>query len=138
MKLIDQHRNGLFPEHRGAQMQQGPHERVRLTIPAREALEAAGAKITLTPDRDGVTLYTVELSDRVPRDIVAAHIRNTDHLGLRLAIEPEYPGEISSYWETLDFTPCPKCAAPLIWYEAGYVPGYRVCAGSKHHHMLAR
>jgi hypothetical protein len=57
---------------------------------------------------------------------------------VRLDIEPEYPGEIAAYWQQLDFTGCPECAAPLVWYEAGYVPGYRVCSRGPHHHVLAK
>lgn len=138
MKLKYQKRNGLFQEHRRGDLRQAPHERVRLTIPAREALESAGAIILAEPSDGGPALYTVELMDRVPQDVVATRIIDTDHLGLRMSNEPEYPGEIwHAYWEQLDFTPCPKCGAPLIWYEAGYVPGYRVCARKPHHHILA-
>lgn len=137
MRLEYQNRTGLLPEHAG--VRQGPHEGVRLTIPAREALQAAGARITMEPPSGEPALYTVELGERVPEGIVATRILHTEHLGLRMDNEPEYPGEIGhAYWEQLDFTPCPECGAPLVWYEAGYVPGYRVCARAPHHHVLAR
>lgn len=132
-----QNQTGLFSEHKGARVEQGPHERVRLTIPAREALQGAGAKITAEPnDESGAQLYTVELTERTPENIIAVRILNTDHTGLRTSDEPKYPGEVSDGWLQLDFTPCPKCGAPLVWYEAGYVPGYRVCAKKPHHHVL--
>lgn len=134
MKLKYQRRTGLFPEHAG--VQPTTHTRVRLTIPAREALERAGAHITAVSSEP--RLYTVTLGATVPAGIIATRIIGTNHLGLRMQDEPEYPGEIGeAYWEQLDFTPCPQCGAPLVWYEAGYVPGYRVCARKPHHHVLA-
>jgi hypothetical protein len=52
--------------------------------------------------------------------------------------EPEYPGERDAgFWIRLEFISCPKCKAPLAWYEAGYVPGYRVCCRAPYHHFLA-
>jgi hypothetical protein len=134
MELTYQRRDGLFPEH--ASVEQGPHERVRLTIPAREALQRAGASITPEPADGGHQIYTVALGNTVPEGVVAVRIVGTDHLALRMDIEPEYPGEIGTLWEQADFSPCPVCGAPLVWYEAGYVPGYRVCARPPHHHVL--
>jgi hypothetical protein len=143
MKIEYQNRTGLFPEHRGVTLIPQTYQRVRLTIPVYEALERAGATVTPEPDdaRTGARLCSVTLSpvERVPDGMVTTRIIGTSHLGLRLAIEPEYPGEIAeAYWEQLDFTGCPQCGRPLIWYEAGYVPGYRVCARPPHHHVLAR
>lgn len=133
--LQDQRRTGLSREH--SDVRQGVHSNVRLTIPAREALERSGATIIPEPGQL-YQLYSVELGATLPSGIVATRIINESHLALRLDIEPEYPGEIGhAYWEQLNFTPCPKCGAPLVWYEAGYVPGYRVCAGRKHHHWQA-
>lgn len=30
--------------------------------------------------------------------------------------------------------PAPRCPGMLRWAEAGHVPGYRICDGSRHHH----
>ncbi len=64
--------------------------------------------------------------------------------GLRLQSEPAYPGEWAgvvcvAWWERGDWVPCPHhgCGAPLVWYEAGYVPGYRICLWG-HHAQLSR
>ena len=74
----------------------------------------------------------------MPKGIVAVHINAAPWLALRMDNEPEYPQEFPDYWASVDFTPCPKCGAPVVWYEAGYVPGYRVCSQSPHHHSLAK
>ena len=33
------------------------------------------------------------------------------------------------YWAAVTDVPCPvhECSQTVCWYEAGYVPGYRVC-----------
>jgi len=38
-------------------------------------------------------------------------------------------GERRDYWSAVTDVPCPVpgCDQTVIWYEAGYVPGYRVC-----------
>ena len=38
----------------------------------------------------------------------------------------EHPGD---YWDAVTDVPCPVegCSHTVVWYEAGYVPGYRVC-----------
>ena len=145
VELQDQKRKGL-PEHK--KVAPALHEKVRLTIPAREALEAAGATVTPEPMNMaiGMPTYTVRLGDQVPIGLVAAHTKISysggswwELLSLRMEIEPEYPGEfMGDYWQRLDFAPCPKCGAPLMWYEAGYIPGYRVCSKPPHHHWLAK
>jgi hypothetical protein len=137
VKMKDMKRTGLFAEHKG--VQPPTYTRLRVTIPAREALVACGATITQEDNgRFAVTLATSKKA--VPPGIVATHISGAiGGLALRMDNDPEYPGEIGhAYWEQVDFTPCPKCGAALIWYEAGYVPGYRVCASKPHHHSLAQ
>lgn len=44
-----------------------------------------------------------------------------------------------SSWESITDVPCPckDCDGILRWAEAGYVPGYRICDGTKHHHHFA-
>lgn len=136
MQLIDQKRSGLLPEHKGLKLGRNTYNNVRLTIPVREALLANGADISLLSQADST--FTVTPGETLPEGIVATRILGTSHLGLRLHNEPPYPGEIGeACWEQIDFTPCPKCNHALVWYEAGFVPGYRVCAGPKHHHFLA-
>lgn len=38
----------------------------------------------------------------------------------------KFPGD---YWDAVTNVPCPVagCDQIVVWYEAGYVPGYRVC-----------
>jgi hypothetical protein len=56
---------------------------------------------------------------------------------------PEYPGEwpqsAIAWHEHGQWVPCPSCGASLIWHEAGYVPGYRLCTrpAGGHHVQLA-
>lgn len=42
------------------------------------------------------------------------------------APRPDWP---RSYWPAVTDVPCPVrgCDQAVVWYEAGYVPGYRVC-----------
>lgn len=134
-------RSGLFPEHRKHGTAAPRYPGLRLTIPAQEALVAGGnvvAEEAGPHDADSVT-YTVTLSGTVPAGLVFAQgMRGTDR-GLRLKGEPEYPWEktdCAAWWDRLAFEPCPKCGAALIWYEAGYAPGYRICHGKRHHHVM--
>lgn len=139
MELEYQDRSGIEQD---LELRPSTYERVRLTIPAREALQAANALIVTEANdaKTGASLYTVTLSaqERVPVDLIAGHIAGTDHTTLRLSEEEEYPHEIPMFWEQVDFSGCPKCGKPLIWWEAGYVPGYRVCSGRSHHHVIAK
>lgn len=70
------------------------YEDLRLTIPAREALERAGN--TCTPSRTawpgGPQLYDVTLRTAPDGGLVLCLIGSGDR-GMRLAAEPEYPGE---------------------------------------------
>lgn len=147
--LEDMGRTGLFSEHHGLQVRPAAHEKTRLTIPAREALLDSGAVVVGEPMDMSIDVptYTVTLGERVPAGlvVVATFLDNLkgsgyfDVLSLRMDNEPPYPNEQGcDIWRQLDFTPCPKCGAPLVWYEAGYVPGYRVCAKKPHHHWLAK
>ena len=132
MKLISQKRAGLLAEHGG--IAPVTYD-ARATIPAAEALEAAGA--TLEPMSGGIG-YRITLGHKMPTNLVACRLNGSPSLGLRCANEPEFPGEIHDYWATVDFTPCPVCGSPVVWYEAGYATGYRVCTGPQHHHSLAK
>lgn len=133
VKLVSQKRSGLFAEHDGV----APlvYE-VRATIPVVEALQAAGA--TVEPLAAPIVGYKITLGKKVPPGIVAVHLKSSPQIGLRMHDEPEYPMEHHDYWATVDFAPCPVCGGPVVWYEAGYVPGYRVCANPPHHHSLAK
>jgi hypothetical protein len=132
MKLVSQKKLGLLPEHRKHGIE--PIVRtVRATLPVIEALRGAGSKIE---PHDGT--YTITLGHEMPHGIVAVQVMGSADIFLRLSIEPEYPGEIeAAWWHKVDWLPCPVCGAPVVWYEAGFVPGYRVCTGPKHHHSLA-
>ncbi len=135
IKMKYQGRDGLFLEHEGAKFEPHTFAHVRVTVPAREELERVGCILTQT--HIDPPLFDVRMSDIAPIGMIATRILNTDHLGLRLEIEPKFPGEIGhAYYEQMAFTPCPICGATLVWYEAGYVPGYRVCVKAPHHHSM--
>lgn len=132
VKLVSQKRTGLFPEHNG--IAPVVYE-TRATIPAIEALREAGATIVAVDNNE----YQITLGPQMPKGIVAVDVFGSFNGCIRMEHEPEYPmGEHPNYWRQVDFTPCPVCGAPVVWYEAGYVPGYRVCTGPKHHHSLAK
>jgi hypothetical protein len=134
VKLIDKKNQGLFPEHKG--IGKIKYE-ARATIPVVEALQQAGAIVEPLRSPDGG--YSITLGDTMPEDIIAVHLNHSDpRIGLRLGSEDPYPQEHPDYWATVNFTPCPVCKAPVVWYEAGYVSGYRVCTQAPHHHSLAQ
>jgi hypothetical protein len=131
MKLINQKKRGLFAEHNGI----APVVyTVRATVPAAEALHAAGAVLVPLPNGIG---YEITLGPQMPANLIACQLNESPHIGVRCSNEPEFPGESPDYWASVNFSPCPVCGSPVVWYEAGYVPGYRVCTGPKHHHSLA-
>lgn len=120
------------------------HDAVRMTLPVREALVAAGATVTpISSGPDQIAVYHVRLGDRIPAGIVATTTDVSEHgwiPTLRMTHEPdfsEFCRTADVHWTSVDWTPCPKCGAPLVWYEAGYAPGYRVCSRPPHHHMQA-
>ena len=48
--------------------------------------------------------------------------------------EPEHeeypmPRQPGTWWNSVTDVPCPVpgCGQTIVWWEAGYVPGYRVC-----------
>jgi hypothetical protein len=122
------------------------YERLRLTIPAREALERAGNQVRpmlCTQAELGIELYVVQQELGVPfysvtlvypptnLELVLIGQGEGQHRGLRLSDEQAYPGEWpdgSIAWPARgSWTPCPRCGAALRWHEAGYVQGYRIC-----------
>lgn len=109
------------------------HPDLRITIPARERLVQSGNRVT--PSSDG--RWTVELH-QPPQGLVYCLIGygNEQHNGLRCEDEPAYPQEwpsdVIAWHEHGDWVPCPKCGGALVWYEAGYVPGYRLCTHGHH------
>ena len=44
----------------------------------------------------------------------------------------DMPARPPDYWAAVTNVPCPMvgCEQTVVWYEAGYVPGYRVCMNS--------
>jgi hypothetical protein len=133
-------RTGLLAEHHGVAAP--VHESLRLTVPAREKLERLGNGIERNGETSGMgaPLYRVTLAGYMPSTIVLCLIGHgpEQHRGLRLQDEPAYPGEwpegTLAWHEHGDWVPCPDCGRPLVWYEAAYVPGYRVCSSAPHHH----
>lgn len=111
----------------------------RMTIPVREALRRAGNEVVTAGAGD---LYAVTLRSP-PAGIVDCLIGNhaDQHRGLRMHDEPPYPGEWPrggvAWHEQGQWTPCPKCGGALVWYEAGYVPGYRICTAGHHVQLSA-
>ena len=131
MPLIAQNRVGLFSEH----LRVAPVTATALaTTRVVEALKDAGA--TVTPLPSPAAGYEITLGEQMPAGIVALHHHEAPHLALRMRGEPG-PGRAYDCWTQIDWTPCPVCGAPVVWYEAGYVPGYRVCVRPPHHHSLA-
>ena len=41
------------------------------------------------------------------------------------------------YWTNVTGIPCPvpQCEGTILWYEAAYVPGYRICSHCQRHFM---
>lgn len=127
----------------------GPY---RMTLPVREAFLRAGNEIAITGIRDTgcdlVELLTCHEMRRPPDGNImvcligyaAMHGRpDTQHYGLRFGCEPEFPCEWPNFhdkWQQGYFAPCYKCGASVVWHEAGYVPGYRICLNG-HHSMLS-
>lgn len=113
---------------------------LRLTIPAREALDRNGNHVERVAGEFVGPMYRVTLAGDIPAGVVLCLIGygSDQHRGLRLDDEPEYPGEWRdgglSWAERGSWVPCPQCGAALVSHEAGYVPGYRVCARAPHHH----
>lgn len=123
------------------------YEGLRLTIPAREALERAGNRVIVgrgvdvADPRSRWPVYDVTLTGKVPDGLVLALIGNghDQHRGLRTQDEEPYPlewpaGQGIAWYERGEWVPCPapRCRRALVWYEAGYVPGYRVCTRGHH------
>lgn len=102
------------------------------TLPVIEAMRRSGAECEQVGE-----IWKITLGPQMPDGIVAVHLNQYPATGIRLEHEPSYPQEYADSWRQVDFTPCPVCLAPVVWYEAGYVPGYRVCTGKRHHHSLA-
>lgn len=105
---------------------------LRLTIPAREALAAAGNRV----DPGGADAYGRErwivTLVRPPASLVLVLIGHgaEQHRGLRTDDEQAYPGEWTdgiTWWERGGWIPCPDCGHALLWCEAGFVPGWRIC-----------
>ncbi len=112
-----------------------PCYEIRLTIPAREALERAGNSIDRPPSATGTPI--VELR-RPPRGrdrlVIVALIGSTD-TAARMEDEPRWPGECDATTCVRgEWVPCPhpRCGRALVWYEAGYVAGYRICLRGHH------
>lgn len=117
------------------------YQRVRMTIPARELLQQGGNIVELDPDETRHRAYTVTLAGRVPAPrlgltLVLVGRGHEQHYALRLASEPPYPDEWPAgavpWYLRGEWVPCPRCGGALVWYEAGYVPGYRLCTRGHH------
>ena len=122
-------------------------DQYRATIPAIEAIlrepgnrveRPAGVEVrpgsVFGAAQEPSGLWAIWLA-RPPAGIIVVRILGSSDVAIRMADEPEYPGEAPAAWhERGEWTPCPAqgCGRALLWAEAGYVPGYRVCAGGGH------
>lgn len=133
---------------------------LRLTIPAHERLLDAGSNVVRADymiSRDGPWAYEITLTTPPP-GLVQVLVRDQwaaepamiapsqrpgavpNHRALRCDDEPEYPGEwpdAVAWHEHGQWVPCPTCGSALVWYEAGYVLGYRICVRRTHHAQLS-
>jgi hypothetical protein len=100
------------------------YEGLRLTLPAKELLERAGNTVEKTDKYYTLMLRYPPANVRV----VIAEIMGEQSLALRCEGEPQFPCEYPAAWHDVGlFTACPECGAALMWCEAGYVPGWRIC-----------
>lgn len=134
MKTINQHRTGLMAGGKGPLFGASAKFDV-MTIPAREALEKVADRqdddaYYFTRPPAGLVVVLAPVPNGQPGQLTYA---------LRCEDEPPFPGEVRddgmTYWQRAALEPCPICGAALVWYEAGYVPGYRVCAKRPYHHI---
>lgn len=114
------------------------HGGLRLTVPAREALLRAGNRVVcIRVVPAGAETWDVTLCGSVPPGLVLDVLGDATR-ALRLDDEPGWPGaypdSVVAWNERGEWIPCPMCGAALVWWEAGYVPGYRICARAPHHH----
>ena len=61
-------------------------------------------------------------------DVIVRDEHGTGRREHRLYRMPPHP----DYWPAVTDVPCPVdgCVQTVVWYEAGYVPGWRVCMAS--------
>ena len=124
-----------------------PTYEIRLTIPAREEIERAWAtlpgdprlvvargglvgvrnEIDRPPSAAGIPIVTL----RTPPPglvIVAVDVMGERSLGARTIEDGPWPREFpAAWWDVGAWVPCPTCGAALLWCEAGFVPGWRIC-----------
>lgn len=106
---------------------------IRLTTPALESLLRDKNPITVDETPDGPR-YTLSIISP-PGGLVISFISGGAEVAIRTEDEPPYPRECPAAWYIIgDFVPCPRrgCGRGLVWYEAGYVPGYRICLAGHH------
>ena len=91
------------------------------------ALERAGNRLVSWPG-DHRLCYVEIIHPPAGLELVPIGPGN---LALRLATEPsppgEWPAESVPWWERGQWVPCPECGYALLWCEAGFVPGWRIC-----------
>lgn len=67
--------------------------------------------------------------DAAPPDISVLVVRRQPD-DIEDDIEAEIiAGPITDAWWDVPLPPCPDCGGDLVWHEAGYVPGTRICMG---------
>lgn len=132
-----------------------PKYETRLTIPAREAIDRAWADAAAKPSRRpggirwlkneidrppsaaGIPIVTLRTPPVVCLVIVHVEIMGEQSMGVRTVEDGPWPGEFAAAWYDVGaWVPCPTCGAALLWCEAGFVPGWRICL-SGHASQLA-
>ncbi len=106
---------------------------VRATIPARELLQDYGNHVRAVDGGSTVNVTLIRPPNE-PMLVVCMTIYDClDIVSLRTETEPPFPRELTADWASVGaFVPCPECGAALVWFEAGYVPGYRICLRGHH------
>lgn len=120
---------------------------VRMTPKARKALKKAGHKVK-AENADLKTFSVTLCGRRMPR--LCVEIRLVDCLEYPCIHVPNdryfslwrsgcWDGQSwQNIWRDAEWMTCPRCKAPITWYEAGFVPGYRICLGNAHHHLILK
>ena len=122
-----------------------PQIEIRLTIPAREAIERAWAQapeaqvrargglravkneIDRPPSAAGIPVVTLR-TPPTGLTIVTVQCEGVQTLGARTVEDGQWPVEFEApWWDRCAWVPCPTCGATLLWCENGFVPGWRIC-----------
>lgn len=121
-------KSGVLPEHRGLRFT----ARLPADTPLRPGARAELARVAIAQPPDADWEFR-----RAPAGAWVSVLTERG-VGLRLAdelpFEDEFEDTPGDAWLAATVAACPRCGAAIVWYEAGYAPGYRVCCGRARHH----